>query len=63
MIRDILGIFGVVGGGLIAGVLWLLVALSLSAASLTVTCLVIYFFLAAGGVLPPLDYVPFVPNI
>lgn len=52
-----------VGGIATAGILWILLGLFLSAVSLAVSCLVIYFFLAAGGLLPPLDFIPFVPYV
>lgn len=59
MIREVLGVSGVIGFGII----WSLLGLLLSAISLTITLTIVYFFLAAAGVVPPLDFVPFVPYI
>jgi len=51
------------GGILSGGIIFILLGLFLLAAKLAVVFGVIYFFLAAGGVLPPLDFVPFIPHV
>jgi hypothetical protein len=58
-LKSILGFSSVAG----AGILFILASLAFSALSMAVTCLVVYFFLAAGGVFPPLDFIPFIPYI
>jgi hypothetical protein len=51
------------GGILSGGIIFILLGLFLLAAKLAIVFGVIYFFLAAGGVLPPLDFVPFIPYV
>jgi len=51
------------GGIATFGFLWILLSLAVSAASLIITCLIIYFFLAAAGVFPPIDFVPLIPFV
>jgi hypothetical protein len=50
-------------GGLIVGVLWILFSLTLSAISLSISLTIVYFFLAAAGIVPPIDFVPFIPYV
>lgn len=63
MIRDLLGIFGTLFGLLAGGVLYIIIALGLYALSLTVALSVVYIFLAMAGIVPPQDFVPFVPYL
>ena len=51
------------GGILSGGIIFILLGLFLLAAKLAIVFGVIYFFLAAGGVLPSLDFVPFIPYV
>lgn len=51
------------GGILSGGIIFILLGLFLLAAKLAIVFGIIYFFLAAGGVLPPLDLVPFIPYV
>jgi hypothetical protein len=51
------------GGILSGGVIFILLGLFLLAAKLAIICGIVYFFLAAGGVLPAIDVVPFVPYV
>lgn len=51
------------GGILSGGIIFILLGLFLLAAKLAIVFGIIYFFLAAGGVLPPLDFVPFIPYV
>lgn len=55
LIEILIGIFSVL---LVVGLF-----VSLFLAKLFAIGFVIYFFLAAGGVVPPLNYIPFIPFI
>lgn len=51
------------GGVLSFSVAFVLLGLFLLAAKLAIICGIVYFFLAAAGIVPVIDVVPFVPYV
>lgn len=60
---SVLRLFGGVFGASLGGILFVLLGLFLLAAKLAIICGVIYFFIAAAGIVPAIDLVPFIPYV
>jgi hypothetical protein len=59
LVRLLLGIVGTVIGGL----LFILLGFLLIVGKLALIGFIIYFFVAAAGLVPPLDFIPLIPYI